>query len=127
MAESSAAAVKAYFLGQAAAVTIWWGLPWAWPPFRGLFATGDAPGEVLASFALADAVCLVAGSIVAGLLADRGHRAASSAAWAVFGATGYSTLLCATMAARGDLRWLSVALMGALTVACAFAASKSGR
>jgi hypothetical protein len=82
----------AYFLVQAAAVAIWWGMLLVVPASRPWFLPADRLDPPFVAFLAPDLFVLSAGSAITGLSSLRQHPLARPGSWFVVGAVMYATV-----------------------------------
>jgi hypothetical protein len=80
----------AYFLVQAAAVALWWGMLLAVPGSRQWFLPAGRLDPQFIAFLAPDLVVLSAGSAITGVFALRQHPSARPGSWFVVGAVMYA-------------------------------------
>lgn len=93
------------------------------PSARGWFFPVATEGALVAGFACADGVVLVAGSAAAAVGAVRSRRWAFAVGIAVTGASLYATCWCAAVAIATGEALLAVLLMALATAASAIASA----
>src|SRR5262245_44866744 len=81
----------AYFLVQAAAVAVWWGMLIAVPGSRPWFLPAGRIDPAFVAFLAPDLVVLSAGSAITGVLAPKSPQLARTGSWFVVGAVMYAT------------------------------------
>ena len=106
--------IAAWFLVQATAVALWWGLLSLMPSAIELFHPKDWPSESLFAFGIADSILLVLGSVVAAIAVHRGTAWAPLVVWCVAAAAWYPTLYCLGASVITDQAWIATSAMVAM-------------
>ncbi|MFN7928598.1 MAG: isoprenylcysteine carboxylmethyltransferase family protein [Blastocatellia bacterium] len=122
-------AVSLYFVGQGAAILLWWLLLWLVPDARPYFQIGGSETALLA-FWLPDLLLLGAGSLLGSYLCYRQHRFALLVLCVVCGAMSYASLYCLAFSLWTDASWLNVVFMVPamlLSIICTLAVSPVGQ
>jgi len=109
--EKTRLAIAAYFLIQAIAVGLWWGLLWTIPSSASWFHPTAWPDESLFAFFFPDLFILIGGSLFASIVVWRAVSWAHLAAWSVAIAAWYPTLYCLGASVITDQAWFATACM----------------
>jgi hypothetical protein len=103
----------AYFLVQAAAVALWWGMLLVVPASRPWFLPAGRLDPPFIAFLAPDLVVLSAGSAVTGVLALGQHPVARPGSWFVVGAVMYAAFYTLAWTVLVQAPVLSAVLMAA--------------
>lgn len=111
-----------YFVVQGMGIVVWWLLIWLLAPVRDMFLQADRATGLMKTLFIADLFALAFVSILAGALFLRRRKAGNGAAFVVFGAMLYATLITVGMAWAGWVTNISLLTMllscAATTFAC---------